>query len=466
MLSTRVTSLGRALILPALFASAFAGELDFEFENLVANNVQIPWNHSDNNYQLDCHGIARISPASQVFFPNSPQFAEDIAHWVSSSSQVSACSVRPGTAEDISWIVRELGAGPPSVQISMTRFKDIVINEEEETVETGAGLIWTELFSYLVPKGLNIVGGRLVGVGVGGFIVGGGYSWKINQYCLTIDTVTGFEAVLPNGSVKVATEKDEDLWFALRGVLIAYEGDQIEPAYTALAKWLFVDHDRKGSQLGIIMIAYSNGTVAFQLVLFCDGPTPPEGLYDDLLDLPNSAKAIIEGDFVTFPSSIPVPPLNRAYVDGVPMLQYSSPLSKATINDVKVWGDKLIEKDKDAMVIFNLDAFESDIFTRGAPSAYPPDRFHTILPSSLFIAWSDKSLDQFMYDSMRSLSASIIEAGIKDGQDLENVAHYTNYALYGTPLEKLYGKNVKRLREIKKKYDPFHVIDLTGGFKF
>ena len=118
------------------------------------------------------------------------------------------------------------------------------------------------------------------------------------------------------------------------------------------------------------------------------------------------------------------------------------------------------------MVIFNLDAFESDIFTHGAPSAYPPDRSHTILPSSLFLAWSDKSLDKYMYDSMRSLSASIIEAGIKDGQDLENAAHYTNYALYGTPLEKMYGKNVERLREIKNKYDPFRVMDLTGGFKF
>jgi hypothetical protein len=133
---------------------------------------------------------------------------------------------------------------------------------------------------------------------------------------------------------------------------------------------------------------------------------------------------------------------------------------------MQVWGDKLIEKDKDAMVIFNLDAFESDIFTRGAPSAYPPDRFHTILPSSLFIAWKDESLDKFMYNSMGSLSASIIEAGIKDGQDLENVVHYTNYALYGTPREKLYGKNVKRLREIKKNYDPFHLMDLTGWFKF
>ena len=71
-----------------------------------------------------------------------------------------------------------------------------------------------------------------------------------------------------------------------------------------------------------------------------------------------------------------------------------------------------------------------------------------------------------MYNSVRSLSASIVEAGIKDGQDLKDAAHYTNNALYGTPLEKMYGKNVGRLRAIKKKYDPFGVMDLTGGFKF
>ena len=43
-----------------------------------------------------------------------------------------------------------------------------------------------------------------------------GYSWKTNQYGLTIDTVTEFELVLPNGNVKKVKEKDEDLWFALR----------------------------------------------------------------------------------------------------------------------------------------------------------------------------------------------------------------------------------------------------------
>jgi hypothetical protein len=65
----RAAFLGCTLILPALFASATVGELDFEFENLVANNVQIPLNISDN-YRSICNGISRsISPESQVFYP-------------------------------------------------------------------------------------------------------------------------------------------------------------------------------------------------------------------------------------------------------------------------------------------------------------------------------------------------------------------------------------------------------------
>ena len=172
------------------------------------------------------------------------------------------------------------------------------------------------------------------------------------------------------------------------------------------------------------------------------------------------------------------------------MLQYSVSVLKMAMDDVKVchvapsrWsplstltgclvmqilGDRLFEKDKDALVIFELEPFVSAIFTHGEPSAHPPDRSRTIHPTTIFVTWNDKSLDKdkYVYHGVRTLSASILEAGIRDGQDLKDAAPYPNFAMYGTPLEKLYGKNVKRLREIKEKYDPFHVMDLTGGFRF
>jgi hypothetical protein len=43
-----------------------------------------------------------------------------------------------------------------------------------------------------------------------------GYSFKTNRYGLAVDTVTEYELVLPTGEVKIVTEKDEDLWFALK----------------------------------------------------------------------------------------------------------------------------------------------------------------------------------------------------------------------------------------------------------
>jgi hypothetical protein len=56
----------------------------------------------------------------------------------------------------------------------MSRFNNIIIHEDSETVEIGAGLTWTDVYKYLVPKGINVVGGRIEGVGVAGLTLGGG----------------------------------------------------------------------------------------------------------------------------------------------------------------------------------------------------------------------------------------------------------------------------------------------------
>ena len=60
----------------------------------------------------------------------------------------------------------------------MIRFNKIVINEHEGTAEIGAGLTWTSVYQYLEARGLNVVGGRLNGVGVAGFTLGGGQCYS------------------------------------------------------------------------------------------------------------------------------------------------------------------------------------------------------------------------------------------------------------------------------------------------
>ena len=106
------------------------------------------------------------------------------------------CSIEPGAPDDVALIVNLLplpvqlqqifrarvpfavkGGGhatnpgfssTPGVHISMTRFNDIVISKDSRTVEIGAGLTRTDVYRYLIPKGLSVVGGRIDGVGVAG----------------------------------------------------------------------------------------------------------------------------------------------------------------------------------------------------------------------------------------------------------------------------------------------------------
>jgi hypothetical protein len=56
----------------------------------------------------------------------------------------------------------------------MTRFNEILIRKDNKTVEIGAGLTWSDVYTYLIPKGFNVVGGRQNGVGVAGLTLGGG----------------------------------------------------------------------------------------------------------------------------------------------------------------------------------------------------------------------------------------------------------------------------------------------------
>lgn len=63
------------------------------------------------------------------------------------------------------------------VHIAMKRMNQVVLSADKFSVEIGTGNGWADVYDKLDGTGVNVVGGRVKGPGVGGFTLGGGYSW-------------------------------------------------------------------------------------------------------------------------------------------------------------------------------------------------------------------------------------------------------------------------------------------------
>ncbi|PCH35010.1 FAD-binding domain-containing protein [Wolfiporia cocos MD-104 SS10] len=177
--------------------------------------------------------------ASQFFPFGSQGYKDSVRHWLQSSSDVAEAAVQPGNAKDLSEIVKILGkwrapfavkggghATSPNlsstrgIQIYMNRFENVrYLRKPDKRLEVGAGCLWDRVYREVVPLGRNVIGGAASeGVGVAGWCLGGGYSLKSNNYGIGIDSILGFEVVLPDGRIVNANQNENsDLFAALKG---------------------------------------------------------------------------------------------------------------------------------------------------------------------------------------------------------------------------------------------------------
>ncbi|KAH9024017.1 FAD-binding domain-containing protein [Lactarius deliciosus] len=463
-----------------------------------------------HDYQAICDQITSIlSNASQVFFPPSTEYLSDNEHVFVSSSETSACSVEPGSTQDLGLILQIVGrsrtpfgvksgghsgnrgfSSTRGVQISLARFNTFNVNTQARTVELGPSLLWDDVYERLDPYGVTVIGGRIPGVGVGGLILGGGYSFKSNEHGLAIDNAVAFELVLPNGTVTTVTAEDHDLWFALRGGgnnfgivtkftiksypqgqvwggAILYGSDQLGAVKNAIAEFSKVTDTNATLVSGFL---YLSGEVIPTVLLFYDAPRPPSGIFDAFLRIPNQQQDILARsytDFVKIQASQTSSPAGvRGNSCGFPTTNYSLNFLDAITDQVLHWGSELTSLDPNVLVEAVEEPFHRSLFSHGTPSAYPPDRSLVYFPSVITFTWANSSLDETMTRAIRESADSLRVAALKDGQDVEHAAVYSNYALFDTPLEDMYGKNVPRLRALRRAVDPGDVMGLAGGFKF
>ena len=108
------------------------------------------------------------------------------------------------------------------VLIVTTHFDGMKVVPTPNTLGTqyfsmGAGRRWGEAYEFLVPQGLNIVGGRVYTVG-SSVIIGGGISYLSYQHGWASDNVLNFELVTAKGEVLQVNQKTyPDLFWALKG---------------------------------------------------------------------------------------------------------------------------------------------------------------------------------------------------------------------------------------------------------
>jgi hypothetical protein len=476
---------------------------------LLASNYVHSQSLTERATSTVCSEIAGVlSSASAVFYPGSTQFVADMAHYSATNTQQAECSVEPATAADVGEILKIMKksktlfaiksgghstnfgfSSTTGVHIAMRRFSEVNYDAKTNTVAIGAGMIWDDVYAALEPFAVNVIGGRVPGIGVAGFILGGGYGWKSNQYGLAVDNVKAFELVLPDGCVEEVTElSNPDLFFGLKGgfnnfgvvtkftvgafpqtsvwggaITFNATKDAIDAFTAATAKFATLTDPR-----AVIISSYvfTEGMLLPSLLVFYDGPNPSDA-FNDLLAIPALIKNVSTRSFPSLIASMdnPFPPGFRAASSTVSVQDFSLTFLSAVVNQTAFWGAALAAKV--SLVTFSAEPFLQNLFQHSSlASAYPPDRARTLFPLGVLWGWFDPTADVEIQAAVAESTAALRAVALAEHQNVAGAAVYPNYAPGDTPLGDMYGGNVERLRKLRAKVDPEGVMELAGGFKF
>ncbi|KAJ1022081.1 hypothetical protein NDA18_005315 [Ustilago nuda] len=453
-------------------------------------------------------GSAFTTSGSRVVYPLDLSYFGLLEHYMSSSTQSSTCVAVPASPADISAAIKVIGSrrirfavkaaghasnqgfsSTPGVQISLEKFQQVNLSGDKSTVDVGPGNIWDNVYKVLEGTGVAVVGGRVSGVGVGGFITGGGgYSYKTNQYGLTGDTLVSADLVLPDGTLTTASaSQNSDLFWAIKGGgnkfgiihnfklktvpqgqvyggLRTFTADQVDAVVNATLDFSENSKDPKASVLPTFNFILGQPGVI--VLCFYDAPTPAANTFaafdktrartftDDwktrsILDLVKSAPSDLQSG-------------QRGAFHTVSLEKYSKPLLDLIVSELKHYGSQSFLH-SGTLVSYDVEPFLP--YSQYAQEAAWPHKTNA-LPLNLYFAWTNPAEDAFWTDAIKKSAAKISAQARAEGQNLDNLYLYPNYAIAGTPSSELYGPNLNRLSQLKKRFDPQGVMDLTTYFHF
>ncbi len=206
-----------------------------------------------------------------------------------------AATVRFAAANGLRVAVQATGHGATSlgelddaILLRTSELDGVVVDPEARTARVQAGAQWREVISVAAAHGLVCLHGMSGGVGVAGYVLGGGIGWLARRDGFASSHVRSFEVVTADGDARIVdSEREPDLFWALRGggggqaIVTALELDLFE-LREAFAGALFWPIERAGEVVDAyrawIATAPNTVTSTLRLIRFPPLPAIPEPL--------------------------------------------------------------------------------------------------------------------------------------------------------------------------------------------
>lgn len=421
------------------------------------------------------------------------------SYWAAQQAELlPACRYLPEDAEDVQKIVRHFTAhnitfaiasgGHSSVigasninagvAVDLSSLSSIELLEGKRAVWLGVGAHWVDVYTALEAHGLVVSGGRVANVGVGGYVLGGGFSWLANEYGWTCDSVLGFEIITPDGQLLQASATEhQDLFWALKGSLgafgvvtrimvptiantavyggaLSYKQDQMPAVFSALETLSHHAADDLRTQ-GYVSFAWiekyqSFGSTVYLVNTDGTGPTAALSAFQDIphigsslrkMTLRESAEEIGESN----PSSLRRSKFTLTTKSDATSIQLMHQLCREAIEAIRFGGDGVMGVTFQPLTVPHLRA-QSNIF-----NILPDDG--PLLLVSVELWWSDAGDDSYYEGQSRDLYA-VLTTAMKNTDSLHSFI-YPNYAArWQNPFDVLDAEAVERLAGVKERYDP------------
>lgn len=214
------------------------------------------------------------------------------------------------------------------------------------------------------------------------------------------------------------------------------------------------------------------GVPGVSLLFFYDDENP--GTAVDYFNAPStSAKPFTDSwKAQSFSDLVRATPSNAtAYTRGlfhtVSLESYSLPLLQQIANQSAFWGSRPLRSG--TFISYDVEPFLKDWAKnaegQGKAGAWPHET--SPLPLNIYYAWTNPLDDEFYRNAAIESAALLTSQAKAEGQQIDDMYLYPNYALSGTPTVQIFGEeNTARLSSLQKQYDPSGVMDHTTYFDF